>query len=115
MSFYSVEEKVNFPLKETLAILRSIDISLQVLANTQSGGVTTAFISKKAMAERLGVNPVALDKLVYQGLTSKGASGLVEGRHYCKLDPTENNTSNFLYDSAKVLADAWNSFQNYNA
>ena len=104
----------SLPIKELLEIFRSIDTSLQVLSNTKSGNVTTAFINKKAIAERMGVNPVTIDKLIHQGITSKGKSGLVEGRHYCKLDPTENNTSNFLYDSAKVLADAWKSFQNYD-
>lgn len=103
------------PVKELYEILRSIDTSLQILANSKSGNLTTAFISKKAISERLGVNPVTIDKLIHQGIVSKGKSGLVEGRHYCKVDPSENNTSSFLYDSAKVLADAWNSFQNYNA
>ena len=112
---FEFKETLTLPIKEAVAVLRSIDTSLQVLANTKSGNVTTAFISKKALAERLGLNSVAIDKLVYQGITSKGKSGLVEGRHYCKLDSTETNTSNFLYDSAKVLADAWNSFQNYDA
>lgn len=114
-TMFEFKETITLPIKEAVAVLRSIDTSLQVLANTKSGNVTTAFISKKALAERLGLNSVAIDKLVYQGITSKGKSGLVEGRHYCKLDPTETNTSNFLYDSAKVLADAWNSFQNYDA
>jgi hypothetical protein len=104
----------SLPFKELLTIFRSIDTSLQVLANTKSGNLTTAFISKKAVAERLGVNPINIDKLIHQGITSKGKSGLVEGRHYCKLSKDENNTSNFLYDSAKVLTDAWTSFQNYD-
>jgi hypothetical protein len=113
---YFIKEKLmsSLPIKDILEIFRSIDTSLQILANTKSGNVTTAFISKKAIAERMGVNPVTIDKLIYQGITSKGKSGLVEGRHYCKIDLTENNTSNFLYDSAKVLADAWKSFQNYD-
>jgi len=99
--------------KETLDILRSIDTSLQILANSKSSNITTAFVNKKAVAARLGVTPVTIDKLIYQGITSKGSSGLVEGRHYCKLDPTESNTSNFLFDSAKVLQDAWTSFTGY--
>jgi hypothetical protein len=99
--------------KDLLDILRSVDTSLQMLANAKTGGMTTAFVSKKAIAARLGVQPIAIDKLVYQGLTSGGTSGLVEGRHYCKLDPTENNISNFLFDSTRVLSDAWKNFTNY--
>lgn len=99
--------------KDLLETLRSIDMSLQMLANAKTGGLTTAFVNKKAIAARLGVQPVAIDKLVYQGLTSGGTSGLVEGRHYCKLDPTENNISNFLFDSTRVLSDAWKNFTNY--
>jgi hypothetical protein len=99
--------------KELQEILRSIDTSLQMLANSKTGGMTTAFVNKKALAARLGVQPVAIDKLVYQGLTSGGTSGLIEGRHYCKLDPTENNISNFLFDSTRVLSDAWKNFTNY--
>ena len=101
-----------FP-KELLDVLKNIDTSLQIIANTNAGGVTTAFVNKKAIAARLGVSPVTVDKLIYQGVTSKGKSGLVEGRHYCKLDPTETNTSNFLFDAAKVLKDAWTSFTGY--
>lgn len=99
--------------KELLDVLRSIDTSLQVLANVKSGGVTTAFVSKKVISSRLGVPPIAVDKLIHQGIVSHGSSGLVEGRHYCKLDPSETNTSNFLFDSAKVLSDAWTSFTGY--
>ncbi|MBM4229120.1 MAG: hypothetical protein FJ184_00055 [Gammaproteobacteria bacterium] len=99
--------------KETLDLLRSIDTSLQIIANSKSSNITTAFVNKKAVAARLGVSPVTIDKLIYQGITSKGSSGLVEGRHYCKLDPSESNTSNFLFDSAKVLQDAWTSFTGY--
>jgi len=99
--------------KDLLQILRNIDASLMIIANSSSGGVTTAFVNKKTVAARLGVQPVVIDKLVYQGITSKGESGLVEGRHYCKLDPAETNISNFLFDSAKVLSDAWNSFSGY--
>jgi hypothetical protein len=99
--------------KDLVEILRNIDTSLQIIANANSSNVTTAFVNKKALAVRLGVPPVTVDKLIYQGVTSKGTSGLVEGRHYCKLDPTETNTSNFLFDSAKVLQDAWISFTNY--
>ena len=99
--------------KDITQILRNIDTSLQIIANSQAGGVTTAFINRKALAARLGVQPIAIDKLVYQGITSAGKSGLVEGRHYCKLDPEEINISNFLFDSDKVMSDAWKSFSDY--
>ena len=98
-------------LKELIECLRSIDTSLQVIASTNSGNITTAFVNKKTMAARMSVPPVTIDKLIHQGLVSGGASGLVEGKHYCKIDPTENNTNNFLFDAVKVMADAWNSFQ----
>ena len=99
--------------KELLDTLRNIDTSLQIIANANSGNVTTAFVNKKAIAARLGVAPVTVDKLIHQGITSRGESGLVEGRHFCKRDPMESNTSNFLFDSAKVLQDAWTSFTGY--
>ena len=100
-------------LKEIIDILQSIDTSLQQLANAGSG-TTTAFVSKKAVSARLGVSPVVIDKLIHQGITSKGSSGLVEGRHYCKLDPQEMNTKNFLFDATRVLTDAWSSFSGYD-
>ena len=100
-------------LKEIIDILQSIDTSLQQLANTQDG-VTTAFISKKAMAARLGVGQIVIDKLIHEGISSRGSSGLVEGRHYCKLDPQEMNTKNFLFDATRVLTDAWSSFSGYD-
>jgi len=100
-------------LSALLKTLDSIDTSLQILANAKSGNLTTAFITKKALAARMGVPPIAVDKLVHQGVASKGKSGLVEGRHYCKLHPSDNNTNSFLYDSAKVLKDAWTSFTGY--
>lgn len=99
--------------KEVLDVLRSIDTSLQMLANSQANGLTTAFVNKKAIASRLGVPLVTVDKLVYQGFTSQGKSGLVEGRHYCKLDPTDTNPANFLFDAVRVLQDAWTSFTGY--
>jgi len=99
--------------KEIVDVLRNIDTSLQIIANQGNADVTTAFVNKKAVAARLGVSPVTIDKLIHQGITSQGKSGLVEGRHFCKLDPTETNTSNFLFDSAKVLKDAWTSFTGY--
>ena len=100
-------------ISELNKILRSIDTSLQILANTKSGSVTTAFVTKRALAERLGVPSIKVDKLIHQGIVSGGKSGLVEKRHYCKLDPDESNPSNYLYDSARVLADAWNNFTWY--
>ena len=100
-------------ISDLLKVLQNIDTSLQMLANSKSGRVTTAFISKKALAARMNVPGVKIDKLIHQGITSGGTSGLVEGRHYCKLDPTENNPSNFLYDSTKVLTDAWKNFSGY--
>ncbi len=101
------------PDKETLDILRSIDISLQQIANSRAGRTTTAFINRKSLALRLGVPVVAIDRLVHQGLVSNGKSGLVEGRHYCKLQPSDSNTNSFLYDAAKVLEDAWANFKDY--
>lgn len=100
-------------VSELNKILRSIDTSLQILANTKSGSITTAFVTKRALAERLGVPSIKVDKLIHQGIVSGGESGLVEKRHYCKLDPDESNPSNYLYDSARVLADAWNNFTGY--
>tara|TARA_Y100001963_G_C6766381_1_gene442503 strand:+ start:568 stop:912 length:345 start_codon:yes stop_codon:yes gene_type:complete len=109
-SSYNVGQPLN---KELLDILRNIETNLQIIANSRAGNKTTAFINRKSLAARLGVQPITIDKLVYQGLTSQGTSGLVEGRHYCKLDPEETNISNFLFDSVKVLNDAWSSFSNY--
>jgi hypothetical protein len=100
-------------MKDIVDILKSIDVSLQILANVKSGGATSAFVSKKTVASKLGVPLVTVDKLIHQGIVSKGKSGLVEGRHYCKLDPLETNTGNFLFDTAKVLQDAWSSFTGY--
>jgi len=99
--------------KELLELLRSIDISLQQIANSKAGKSTTAFVSRKALSQRLGVPTVAIDRLVHQGVASSGKSGLIEGRHYCKLNPTDSNTSSFLYDAAKVLQDAWTNFKGY--
>jgi len=100
--------------KEIEKILRSIDVSLQIIASKNSAGSTTAFVDKKTIASRLGVPLVTIDKLIHQGLVSKGKSGLVHQRHYAKLDPAESNTANFLYDAGKILEDAWNSFKDYD-
>ena len=99
--------------KEIKAIseaISSIDVSLQILANQKSRR-TTAFVNKKIIAQRLGVPCVAIDKLIFQGLASKGSSGLIEGKHYCKLDPAENNSSKFLYDPYEILEAAWSNFK----
>ena len=55
-----------------------METSLQILANSKNSNTTTAFVNRKALAARLGVQPIFIDKLVYQGLTSQGTSGLVE-------------------------------------
>ena len=97
--------------KDLIDILRSIDLSLQLIAQRDADGTPIALVSKKTMASKLGVQPVVIDKLIHTGIASKGKSGLVEGEHYCKLLPGEENTNNFLFDPAKVLKSAWNSFQ----
>ena len=99
--------------KELLTTLRSIDTSLRLLAASKSTTRTTGFVDKRQLSEYMGVKPVTVDKLIHQGIVSKGSSGLVEGRHYCKLDPSETNTANFLFDPTRVMADAWTSFTNY--
>jgi hypothetical protein len=99
-------------LKEIRDILASIDVSLQLLATQDPTRRTTGFVSKKVICQRLAIPSVALDKLIYQGLVSGGDHGLVEGKHYCKLDPTEQNSSKFLYDPNTVIQSAWESFKN---
>ena len=98
--------------KELFDILRSIDVSLQQLASAKSGNTTTAFVNRKTVAARLGVSTAKIDALIHQGRMSNGKNGLVEGIHYCKLNPTDDNTAAFLYDVAKILASAWTSFKN---
>jgi len=100
--------------KDLLNLLQSIDVSLQIIAQNKTKSAKTVFVSKKVIAARLGVPPVTIDKLVYQGITSGGKSGLVELRHYCKLDPSEQNISNFLFDPVQITTDAWNSFTKYD-
>jgi hypothetical protein len=102
------------PFKNLEKILRSIDLSLQIIANKEIKHRTTAFVDKKSIASKLGVPPVTIDKLIHQGITSEGRSGFVLGRHYTKLDAAETNTSNFLYDAVKILQDAWCSFKDYD-
>jgi hypothetical protein len=101
-------------LKELEKILRNIDLSLQVIANKNADKCTTAFVDKKTIANKLNVPLVTIDKLIHQGLVSAGKSGLVFGRHYTKIDPSETNTGNFLYDAVKILQDAWCCFKDYD-
>jgi hypothetical protein len=49
------------------------------------------------------VPTVALDKLIHQGLASGGDYGIIEGKHFCRLDPNERNSSKFLYDPLRNL------------
>jgi len=100
-------------IKEILKALQSIDVSLQLLASTSGEHRrTTAFVSKKVITQRLNIPSVAIDKLIHQGIASKGASGLVEGKHYCKLDPSDNNSAKFLYDVQAIIDSAWEGFKN---
>lgn len=100
-------------IKQIRDAINSIDVSLQLLAAAKDPQKrTTAFVSKKAISQRLNIPSVTLDKLIYQGITSGGKSGLVEGLHYCKIDPNERNSSKFLYDPHAVIQSAWNNFQN---
>jgi hypothetical protein len=102
-------------LKEIKTIreaLTSIDISLQLLVSQKEGKTTSAFVSKKTISQRLNIPSVAIDKLIHQGIVSGGTSGLVEGKHYCKVDPTERNSSKFLYDPHAVMEAAWKNFTN---
>jgi len=98
-------------LKEISIALTNIDISLQLLSAGRRQRRTTAFVNKKAVAERLGVPSVTIDKLIYQGLASGGKSGLVEGKHYTKVDPSDNNSTKFLYDVHEILQAAWSNFK----
>ena len=97
-------------LKDILGTLQSIDVSLQAVANTDSSR-TASFVSKKIMCQRLSIPSVALDKLIIEGRASGGRTGLIEGVHYCRLDPDENNSSKFLFDPSKILEAAWKSFR----
>lgn len=100
-------------IKEIRNALQSIDTSLQIIASDNTNNRrTTAFVSKKIICQRLNIPAIALDKLIYQGITSGGKSGLVEGLHFCKIDPTEQNSSKFLYDPQAVIHSAWCNFQN---
>jgi hypothetical protein len=98
-------------LKEIKTVLESIDVSLQLLAN-KSENRTTVFVSKRVICQRLSIPSVALDKLIHQGLASGGDYGVIEGKHFCRLDPNERNSSKFLYDPYAILNSAWENFKN---
>jgi len=98
-------------LKEIKETLASIDVSLQLLAN-KSEKRTTCFVNKRTICHRLNIPSVALDKLIHQGIVSDGKYGIVEGLHYCKVDPAEKNSSKFLYDPYAILDSAWSNFKN---
>ena len=98
-------------LRDIADTLESIDASLQSISQTDAKE-TRAFVSKRTICSRLNIPSVALDKLIHQGVASQGDNGLVEGVHFCRTDPTERNSSKFLYDSQRILDSAWKSFQN---
>ena len=98
-------------LKDIKSVLESIDVSLQLIAN-KSQNRTTAFVTKRVICQRLSVPTVALDKLIHQGLASVGDYGIIEGKHFCRLDPNERNSSKFLYDPYAILNSAWENFKN---
>jgi hypothetical protein len=110
LPFEMFTESIKKEIKLITDLLSSIDVSLQMMANKHNRR-TTAFVNRKTIAQRLGVPTVAIDKLIFQGISSKGASGLIEGKHYCKLDPQENNSSKFLYDPYEILQAAWSNFK----
>jgi len=103
-------ELIKKEIKSITDLLSSIDVSLQMMAN-RHGRRTTAFVNRRTIAQRLGVPTVVIDKLIFQGISSKGSSGLIEGKHYCKLNPQENNSSKFLYDPYEILQAAWSNFK----
>jgi hypothetical protein len=96
--------------KELLDILKSIDVSLKLIAAGSGETPTTVLVDKKTVAASLGVATSFIDKLIFQGIVSKGNSGLVERKHYCKLTPDEKNTANYRFNLNQVLADSWKSF-----
>ena len=99
-------------IKDIRDAINSIDVSLQLLSTKRGARRTTAFVSKKVMCQRLNIPSVTLDKLIHQGIASGGATGLVEGIHYCKVDPNERNSSKFLFDLLVVIDSAWKNFKN---
>ena len=105
-----LSESLKKEIKSISDVLSSIDVSLQLIANTKTQ-TTSAFVTRKTIAQRLGVPTISIDKLILQGVKSEGKSGLIEGKHYCKLDPAENNSSKFLYDPYEILKAAWSNFK----
>ena len=99
-------------IKDISNALASIDVSLQLLVASKNDKRTTAFVSKKIICQRLSIPAVTLDKLIHQGLVSNGNYGLAEGKHFCKLDPEERNSSKFLYDPHAITQSAWENFKN---
>jgi len=99
-------------IKDIRDAINSIDVSLQLLSTKRGARRTTVFVSKKIMCQRLNIPSVTLDKLIHQGIASGGATGLVEGIHYCKVDPNERNSSKFLFDPLVVIDSAWKNFKN---
>ena len=99
-------------LKAIQKALDSIDTSLQLLVAQKDGKITTAFVSKKVISQRLNVPAVTIDKLIHQGIASGGKSGLVESVHYCKVDPDERNSAKFLFDPHAIVQSAWSNFKN---
>jgi hypothetical protein len=99
-------------IKQIRDALVNIDVTLQLLIAQKEGKVTSAFVNKKIISQRLNVPSVTIDKLLHQGIVSGGSSGLVEGKHYCKVDPEERNSSKFLFDPHAVMQAAWKNFQN---
>jgi len=97
-------------IKDIRDALNSIETSLQLLVAQKDGKVTSAFVSKKTVSQRLNIPSVTVDKLIHQGIVSRGDSGLIEGKHYCKVDPTERNSSKFLYDIHAITQAAWSNF-----
>ncbi len=96
-----------------LTTLRSIDLSLKIIAGSKDTLTPTVLISRSEVCELLGVTATTVDKLIHQGIVSGGYSGLVERRHYCKLTPEETNTARFKFNPTTVVRDAWQSFTNY--
>jgi hypothetical protein len=101
--------------RDYLEVLKSIDLSLKIIASSKGGLPVSVLVDKKTIANSIGVSSASIDKLIFQGIVSKGSSGLVELRHYCKLTPDEKNTANYRFDLNRVLADSWHSFTNYTS
>ena len=65
-------------IKSISDVLSSIDVSLQLIANTKTQ-TTSAFVTRKTIAQRLGVPTISIDKLILKELDLK--PGLIEGKH----------------------------------